>query len=158
MKATKNLFTIIIISFLATATTAQTGLQKIFVSSVVPNVSNKVSFELPGKVETGFWDRKYIKVEIDVKTNLKNNRVFNYLNESGRYKIEKGYDDFCCLVLNLPNIKDKITVNGNDLEESFKFKVMIPWDMEIKQENDLTVDYNLYGNEGNLSLVEEINQ
>ena len=160
MKTKKYLFTTILFSMLSVLSFAQYELIKTVISSVVPNESNMVFLDLPGEVEIGVWDRNYIKVEIEVKTNLKNEAVFDYLKETGRYKVEKGYNEFCFAVLNLPNIKDQVSVNGCDLEESFKFKVTAPWDIDAHINTgkaiDITMDYDIFENEGNLSLIEEI--
>ena len=36
------------------------------------------------------------------------------------------------MVLNLSNLKEEITVNKVALEESFKFKVTVPWDIDYE--------------------------
>ena len=116
----------------STSLFAQSGLQKTLISTVVPGEYNMVFFDLPGEVEVDVWDRDYIKVEIDVQTNLENEKVFNYLQESGRYHVTKDYNTYYFMVLNLSNLKEEITVNNVALEESFKFKVMVPWDIDYE--------------------------
>ena len=81
MKTQNSFFTILMICLCSTSVFAQSGLQKTLISTVVPGESNMVFFELPGEVEVDVWDRDYIKVEIEVQTNLENEKVFNYLQE-----------------------------------------------------------------------------
>ena len=160
MKANHFFSTTLIAVLFSTVTFAQSGLQKTLITSVLPGESNMVFFDLPGEVEVEVWDRNYIKVEIDIQTNLKNEEVFNYLNESGRYQVTKGYNSYYFLIINLGNIKEEVSVNQIALEESFKFKVTVPWDVDIDPgyNNDLTVGYNSDKEEGNDLLVNQIKQ
>lgn len=160
MKTKKYLFTILIISLLSASTFAQSGLQKTLISTVLPGESNMVFIDLPGEVEVEIWDRDYIKVEIDVQTNLRNEEVFNYLKESGRYNVNKAFNTYYFLILNLSNTNEEVTVNKIALEEAFKFKVMVPWDIDFEavKNNDINIDYGFEEEEGNVLLVNQINQ
>ena len=157
MKTQKSLLTILILSLFTAVTFAQTGLQKTFTSVVHPGESNMVFFDLPGVVEVQVWDRNYIRVEIDIKTNLKNEEVFNYLKESGRYDIEKGYNTFYLMVLDIPNIREEVLVNNIALLESFKFKVTVPWSIDIDPglDSDMTVRYNPDDDKGNILMANQ---
>lgn len=159
MKTSKCLFTVLMVGLLSTVSFSQSGLQKTLISTVLPGESNMVFLDLPGEVEVAVWDRNYIKVEIDVQTNLKNDEVFNYLKETGRYQVSKAYNSYYFLVLNLENVQEKVKVNGIALEESFKFKVTMPWDIDADagKKNDITTDHDLEEEEGNVLLVNQIN-
>ena len=160
MKTKKILFTILMLVVLLSVSFAQEGLQKVFTTVVHPGESNMVFFDLPGEVEVKVWDRDYIKVEIDVATNLKNEEVLEYLKESGRYNIEKGYNTYYLMVLNIPNINEEVLVNRIALEESFKFRVTVPWDIDVDpgHNSNLTVGYHSMEKEGNILQVNQINQ
>jgi len=160
MKTHRFFFTIIILSFFAASTFAQTGLQKTFTSVIHPGESNMLFFNLPGAVDVEVWDRNYIRIEIAVKTNLKNEEVFNYLKELGRYEIKQDYNTYYLMVLNIPNINGHVFVNRNELKESFKFKITVPWDMDVdpRIDSDMTMDYSANDNDGNISSSYEIIQ
>ncbi len=158
MKTYKCLISIIMISLFSTGIFAQKSLQKVLTTTVQPGESNLVFFDLPGEVEVKVWERNYIKVEITVETNLCNEEVFQYLKESGRYNIKKEYNKYYFLVLNLPNISEEVLVNGTEIEELFKFKVTVPWDIDIDPENksDLTIENNLVDETGNVLTSNQI--
>ena len=152
MKIRNYFFAILTISLLSVCTFAQSGLQKTFISSILPGESTLVFLDLPGEVEVEVWDRNYIKVEIDVQTNLKNEAVFNYLNESGRYHVTKDFNSYYFMVLNLSNTKDEVSVNKTALQETFKFKVLIPWDIDFEagDTKSLQTNYDFDVEEGNV--------
>jgi len=158
MKTIKCLFPIIMISLFSTAIFGQKCLKKVLTTTVQPGESNLVFFNLPGEVDVKVWDRDYIKIEIKVKTNLDNEEVFQYLKESGRYNIEQDYNSYYFLVLNLPNIREEVLVNGNELEESFKFQVTVPWDIDIDpgDQSDLAIEYKLDEAVGNVLPTNQI--
>ena len=157
MKTQNSFFTILMICLYSTSLFAQSGLQKTLISTVSPGESNMIFFDLPGEVEVDVWDRNYIKVEIDIQTNLRNEEIFNYLNESGRYNVTKDYNTYYFMVLNLSNLKEEVTVNKVALEESFKFKVMVPWDIDyeaLKLNTTSSYDKTM----GNVLVTNQINE
>ena len=160
MKTRNYFFTILTISLLSTSTFAQSGLQKTLISSILPGESTMVFLDLPGEVEVEVWDRNYIKVEIDVQTNLKNEEVFNYLNESGRYHVTKDFNLYYFMVLNLSNTNEEVTVNKIALQENFKFKVFVPWDIDFEagDAKSLQTKYDFDVEEGNVLVSHQIKQ
>jgi len=160
MKTSKCLFIVLMIGLLSATTFAQSGLQKTLISTVLQGESNMVFFDLPGEVAVEVWDRNYIKVEIDVTTNLENENVFEYLKESGRYDIEKSFNTYYFLELNLSNIREEVRVNHIVLEETFKFKITVPWDIDIEagKNNDMTANYDFETAEGNILLTKQIKE
>ena len=160
MKTNNFLFAVLLLVFLSTNLCAQTGIQKTLIDTVLLGDSNKVFFDFPGEVNIQTWERDYIKVVIDLKTNLENNNVFEYLIESGRYLIKKDYNTYYFMVLNLENLKEEITVNKIALEESFKFYVMVPWDIDIGVVNakEMTLNKNIAEEDCNILLSYQIKE
>lgn len=160
MKTKKSFITALIISLFLTATFAQRGLHKTLIATVEPGESNMVFLNLPGEVETQVWDRNYIRIEIELTTNLDNEEVFEYLKKTRRYQVEKSYNNYYSIVLNLPNLMEEIFVNGKALAESFKFKIMTPWEIDVNIDDkiDLIKEDDFIKTDGDFLYVNQMNE
>lgn len=105
--------------------------EKTLIKSFNVNVSD-VLFDMDCNKSINKWDKPYIKVELIVKTNFN----ADILTKNGRYIFESKIDNNI-LIVNLPNLKNKIRIGESDFIEDITLRVWLPDSTSIKESMSL---------------------
>ena len=103
--------------------------QKTLIKSFNANV-NEVTINIEGNKSVSTWDKLYVRVELIVKTNMRN-EILEVLVKNGRYNFESQINNQI-LTISLPNLKDKIKIGELDLVENFEIKIWLPNETTLK--------------------------
>jgi hypothetical protein len=104
--------------------------QKTLIKSFNVNV-NEVTINIEGNKSVSTWDKLYVRVELIVKTNMRN-EILEVLVKNGRYNFESQINNQI-LTISLPNLKDKIKIGELDLVENFEIKIWLPNETTLKE-------------------------
>jgi hypothetical protein len=104
--------------------------QKTLIKSFNLNV-DEVTINIEGNKSVSTWDKLYVRVELIVKTNMRN-EILEVLVKNGRYNFESQINNQI-LTISLPNLKDKIKIGELDLVENFEIKIWLPNETTIKE-------------------------
>jgi hypothetical protein len=104
--------------------------QKTLIKSFNANV-NEVTINIEGNKSVSTWDKLYVRVELIVKTNMRN-EILEVLVKNGRYNFESQINNQI-LTISLPNLKDKIKIGELDLVENFEIKIWLPNETTLKE-------------------------
>ena len=104
--------------------------QKTLIKSFNVNV-DEVTINIEGNKSVSTWDKLYVRVELIVKTNMRN-EILEVLVKNGRYNFESQINNQI-LTISLPNLKDKIKIGELDLVENFEIKIWLPNETTLKE-------------------------
>ena len=104
--------------------------QKTLIKSFNVNV-DEVTINIEGNKSVSTWDKLYVRVELMVKTNMRN-EILEVLVKNGRYNFESQINNQI-LTISLPNLKDKIKIGELDLVENFEIKIWLPNETTLKE-------------------------
>jgi hypothetical protein len=104
--------------------------QKTLIKSFNLNV-DEVTINIEGNKSVSTWDKLYVRVELIVKTNMRN-EILEVLVKNGRYNFESQINNQI-LTISLPNLKDKIKIGELDLVENFEIKIWLPNETTLKE-------------------------
>ncbi len=107
-------------------------------------VSNelRLDLELEGEISTEYWNKEYVKIEIQIKSDVEKLSVLRCLKSQGRFKVEYTPQRFASILVSMPNLYKTITVNNRKYTEQMTFKVYVPKGILI---NDLYAVDDLLG-------------
>ena len=103
---------------------------KTLIKSFNVNV-DEVTINIEGNKSVSTWDKLYVRVELIVKTNMRN-EILEVLVKNGRYNFESQINNQI-LTISLPNLKDKIKIGELDLVENFEIKIWLPNETTLKE-------------------------
>ncbi len=140
---THKLFSVSILLALTISLSAQSESQMILVSQVNSQNLSNIILQLDGETEATYWDKDYMAVEMTINANVKNKATMKCLVQNRRYNLAKEVI-IETLVLSMPELRKKVTVNGIPVEETFSFKIMLPRYFQATQDemNDKILAYN----------------
>lgn len=136
MKTTSSLILLIPL-LLATTITSLHGQQseKTLVKSFNLKGNQFVLLDLDGNVEVKEWTNGLMQVQITVGLQNGTDAMLKSLVQAGRYNL-KGDDSTGEFKVVAPGLQRKVTVRGNELEESISYTVFAPKDVNIRISNE----------------------
>ena len=103
--------------------------QKTLIKSFNANV-NEVTINIEGNKSVSTWDKLYVRVELIVKTNMRN-ELLEVLVKNGRYTLESNINGGK-LFISIPNLQNKIKIGDVELVENFEIKIWLPNDDKLQ--------------------------
>lgn len=139
MKTIISFFVAIIFCFSTITINAQTTEGLTFYQSIKPQEANLTIFELSGYAEVKVWEKDYIMVFTNVKSDDISNASIRELADNGRYKLTTEMDFNSFLTISQPAPLKSFLVNQNDLNEQITYTVFVPasLDIELDMANDM---------------------
>ena len=98
--------------------------EKTLVMSIELKHSNEIQCILPGEVEYEEWDKPYLRMVVEIKSNTSDD-ILEQLMLAGRYKAVTYYE-FGMEYLTMPKVAKQVILQGVNVEEKFTFKLLIP--------------------------------
>jgi Mn-containing catalase len=96
------------------------------VSSKNLNGATEVFVDLHGNVQAEIWNKDYIRIVLEIKTNGVTREVVKHLMTKKRFKISSYKKDQNSLKLSNPNIVLPVYINGRRLKEDVNYKIFVP--------------------------------
>ncbi len=109
----------------ASLLTAQTSVEKNLVKSFNLQGEQLVMVDLPGPVAIQTWDQDLMRVQLTVRLSNGSENLLKSLVMAGRYNL-KGEVTADGFLISCPGLAKTVTVQGQELEESFEFSVWLP--------------------------------
>ena len=103
--------------------------QKTLIKSFNVNV-DEVTINIEGNKSVSTWDKLYVRVELIVKTNMRN-ELLEVLVKNGRYTLESNINGGK-LFISIPNLQNKIKIGDVELVENFEIKIWLPNDDKLQ--------------------------
>ena len=103
--------------------------QKTLIKSFNANV-DEVTINIEGNKSVSTWDKLYVRVELIVKTNMRN-ELLEVLVKNGRYTLESNINGGK-LFISIPNLQNKIKIGDVELVENFEIKIWLPNDDKLQ--------------------------
>ena len=123
----KAILTSILFSLFQLATMQAQHSGKLTLTSCYKNVETfTLDMELEGDLDVTYWDKDYVKIEIQIKSDNGNASILRYLNSLGRYLVDYSSDKYATTMISMPNLPKRVTVNGKKYCEELTFKVYVP--------------------------------
>jgi len=122
---TSNFFILALAVTTSTIMNAQNSESLNLITSIKSENATTVKLNLEGKIETEFWDKDYISVEIKVDDNINEYHISSHLAKEERFKLvttKKGNQ----LEVDMPNRRKFVTVNSKPYYDNLTFKLLVP--------------------------------
>ncbi len=126
MKNLKNLTlttTLILIGFFSFAQEQETVT---FVCTKNLHGATDVLLDLNGDITTEFWDKDYVRVVIQIKSNGATKEVIKHLMTEKRFNISGMKITENTFEISMPNIYLPAFINGQEFQEEISFQVFLP--------------------------------
>ncbi len=91
----------------------------------------KVIINLDDHCYTTFWEKDYIRVQIEVKTNLSKRTTLTHLIAQERYKCKRTTYGQTAM-LSFPELKKQVHINSKQLEEVIAIKITVPYGTKVE--------------------------
>ncbi len=139
MKTIISFFAAIIFCFSTITSKAQVAEGITFYQSIKPQEANLTIFELPGYAEVKTWEKDYIMVFTNVKSEEISDASIRQLASNGRYKLTAEMDFNNFLTISQPVPLKSFLVNQHNLNEQITYTVFVPasLDVELDMANDM---------------------
>lgn len=127
---TSNFFILALALTTNTMMNAQNVQNLNLITSIKSDNATTVRLNLDGKIETEFWDKDYIMVEIMIDDNMNKHHITSHLAKENRFKLEtiKNGDQ---LNVTMPNRRKFVTVNQTRYYDNLTFKLLVPEYTEV---------------------------
>ena len=122
---TPHYFILALALILSTANFAQESFELNLVTSIKSENASTIQLNLEGKIETEYWDKEYISVEIMVDDNIDKYHISSHLAKENRFKLVT-IKDGDHLFVTMPNRRKFVTVNRKPYYDNLTFKLLIP--------------------------------
>jgi hypothetical protein len=128
----KSIFTIALLIFAFINCQAQ--VEKTIIKSFAAEGSH-ITVELPGQVEVKHWDKDIVRITLTVSTDNAGEEILKKLITFGRYEMSLSkLNGFCSI--SMPKIcANNVFIDGEHINEFFKFELQLPHGMEIKEKS-----------------------
>jgi hypothetical protein len=127
---TSNFFILALAVTTSTIMNAQNSESLNLITSIKSENATTVRLNLEEKIETEFWDKDYISVEIKVDDNINEYHISSHLAKEERFKLvttKKGNQ----LEVDMPNRRKFVTVNSKPYYDNLTFKLLVPANTKI---------------------------
>jgi hypothetical protein len=136
----KNLINAILTSLLILTTLfsyAQESETVTLVCSKDLHGATDVFLDLNGEVTTEFWDKDYIRVVIQIKSNGVSREVVKHLMTIKRFNVSGMRINENTFELSMPNIDLPAFINGQELQEDLSFQLFLPHYTLVMMQSEL---------------------
>jgi hypothetical protein len=122
----KTLKTFVVMFMLLIAFNLNAQSEKTLIKTLSLDGMATAVFDLPGEITIKEWDKDYVRITATVSTGNYNEDFLKKVISAGRYDIVSRSDNGD-LLINMPKIVNKITLNGVTLIENLKFEINTPY-------------------------------
>jgi len=126
MKNSKNVLLTTALILIASFSFAQEQETVTLVSSKNLNGATEVFVDLQGNVQTESWDKDFIRIVLEIKTNGVTREVIKHLMTKKRFKVSSYKEGQDSLQLSNPNLTLPVYINGKRLKESVSYTIFAP--------------------------------
>ena len=96
-----------------------------------------VVLDLNGTVTTSFWDKDYVRITIQIKSNGISKEVIRYLMTQKRFNVSGMRVSDYIFEISMPNIELPAFINGQKIQEEVSYHVILPHYTLAEQHTDL---------------------
>jgi len=126
MNNLKNISLAILLTLVSTFAFAQKQETMTLVSSKNLDGATEVFVDFRGNVQVASWDKDYIGIVLEIKTNGITKEVIKHLISKKHFKISSYKTDQNSLHLSNPNIVFPVYINGRWLKEDNTYQLFVP--------------------------------
>ena len=137
MKNLKSIFLTILLTLISTLSFAQDQETVTLVCSKNLHGATEVLLDLDGEVTTEFWDKDYVRVVIQIKSNGVSKEVVKHLMTTKRFNVSGMRINENTFELSMPNITLSAFINGQKLQEEVSFQLFLPHYTHIMRHSEL---------------------
>jgi hypothetical protein len=89
--------------------------------------------DLDGEIMTNTWNKNdIVRIEIEIKANNVTRDVVKHLVRKGRFYLQMEYAEEGTVILSMPNLLQKVTINGRALTEDISYRLFVPKNVMVK--------------------------
>ncbi|MFT5165125.1 MAG: hypothetical protein ACI8P3_000349 [Saprospiraceae bacterium] len=137
MKNLKSISLVILITL--TSTLAFTQEQATATMACAKNLfgATEILLDLNGEVNTEFWDKDYVRVVIQIKSNGVTKEAIKHLISKKRFTISGMRITDSIFEISMPNIDLPVLINGQEFHEELSFQIFLPQTTFVTMASDL---------------------
>ncbi len=130
----KTITTTLLMLLMTTISFGQNA-EKILVKAFNLQGNNAVVLNLDGNSEVETWNENYVRVQMTIGIENGSEGMLKSLIKVGRYNL-KGTASASGFEITMPNIAKKVTVGGQELNETFSYVVYAPKNVSVQNLNE----------------------
>ncbi|MEM1321843.1 MAG: hypothetical protein AAGG75_16405 [Bacteroidota bacterium] len=105
---------------------AQRSIGRTLVTTLRYEAGSEVKLDLDGTTVVSEWDNDFIRIVIEIQTNLQHQETLDRLITSKRYAITSETNEDLVMTIKNPFLRKVIMINNTPLKESLHYKIYVP--------------------------------